>query len=109
VSKIILAHHLGARSKADAYHFLHDLRLRLAETCVPAMTTDGLRAYFYAITAHFGQWVAGHWVVHPKLVYGQLVKRRERNPAMAAGLTDHLWKVGDILRLPLIFEPGGVC
>jgi hypothetical protein len=33
---------------------------------------------------------------------------RERTPAMAAGLTDHVWTVGDILSLPLVFE-GGVC
>jgi hypothetical protein len=29
-------------------------------------------------------------------------KYRERTPAMAAGLTDHIWTVGDILRTPLI-------
>ena len=34
---------------------------------------------------------------------------RPRSPTMAAGLTEHLWKVGDILCLPLIFEQGGVC
>jgi transposase-like protein len=71
VSKLIPALHLGARSKADAYYFLHDLRLRLAPTCIPAITTDGLRAYFYAITAHFGQWVADRWVLDPQLAYGQ--------------------------------------
>jgi len=26
---------------------------RLANECVPAFTTDGLRAHFYALTAHF--------------------------------------------------------
>jgi IS1 family transposase len=209
VSKIIPALHLGGRSTEDAYVFLHNLKVHLAETCVPAITTDGLRAYFYAITAHFGQWVAARWILDPRLVYGQLVKRREkrkgdgtpftvtcmligqrwqlfqtlreqgfsetiqtafiervnltirqgvaplsrktwslaksqpslllhihwwrgfyhlarpheslrvqvpglkrryrqRSPAMAAGLTDRLWKVGDILSLPLIFEQGGI-
>ena len=207
VSKIIPALHLGGRTKEDAYRFIHDLKLRLAEGCIPVLTSDGLRAYFYAITAHFGEWVAGRWVVSPRLAYGQLVKRtekkkddgtpftftrmlcgqrwqlfqtltglgfsgtlgtsfierlnltlrqgiaalsrktwslarsqealllhvhwwrsfyhfarphdslrlrvpglkhryRQRSPAMAAGLTDHLWSVGDLLSLPLVFEGG---
>jgi transposase-like protein len=76
VTKIIPAVHLGARTDADAYHFLHDLRLRLADGCIPAITSDGLRAYFFAITAHFGEWVGGIWVVSRLLAYGQLVKQR---------------------------------
>ena len=28
----------------------------LLNGCIPAFTTDGLRTYFYAITAHFGEW-----------------------------------------------------
>jgi IS1 family transposase/transposase-like protein len=209
VSKIIPAIHLGGRTDADAYHFVHDLRLRLADDCIPAITSDGLRAYFFAITAHFGEWVGGIWVVSQLLAYGQLVKQRgkkrsdgqpftftrmkwgqrwqlfqtlkeqgfretiqtafierinltirqgiaplsrrtwslarsqdsllihvhwwrgfyhfarvheslrvkvpglkrryrERTPAMAAGFTDHIWTVGELLSLPLVFE-GGAC
>jgi hypothetical protein len=43
-------------------------------------TTDGLCLYFYALTAHFGQWVpqVGKrwpvWQVDPCLLYGQLHK-----------------------------------
>jgi hypothetical protein len=33
---------------------------------------------------------------------------RQRSPAAIAGLTDHLWRVGDILSLPLLPE-GGAC
>jgi hypothetical protein len=33
---------------------------------------------------------------------------RARTPAMAAGITDHIWTVGDILSFPLIYE-GGAC
>jgi len=38
------------------------------------------------------------------------LKRRyqERTPAMAAGFTDHVWAVGELLSLPLVFE-GGAC
>jgi IS1 family transposase/transposase-like protein len=209
VTKIIPSIHLGGRTNDDAYHFIHDLKLRLADGCVPAFTSDGLRAYFFALTAHFGEWLGGTWFVSMRLVYGQLVKRRnkkkndktpftitrmqwgkrwqlfqvltevgfsttiqtafvervnltirqgiaalarktwslaksqqslllhvhwwrsyyhlarphqslreripglkrryrERTPAMAAGLTDHIWSVGDILSLPLVFE-GGAC
>src|SRR5512137_467391 len=48
--------------------------------CVPAFTTDGLRLYFYALTAHFGEWIAPEeaskpcWQVSPDLLYGQGVK-----------------------------------
>lgn len=199
--------HLGGRKNEDAYQFVHDLKLRMAEDCIPAITSDGLRAYFFAITARFGEWVAGTWVVSNLLAYGQLVKRRnkkkgdgkpytitrmkwgkrwqlfqtlreqgfretiqtafiervnltmrqgiaplsrktwslaksqpslllhvhwwrayyhfarphqslrvrvaglkrryrERAPAMAAGFTDHIWAVGELLSLPLAFEGG---
>jgi transposase-like protein/IS1 family transposase len=56
VSKAIPALHLGARKAEDAYALVHDLKHRLTPDCVPAFTTDGLRAYFYALTAHFGHW-----------------------------------------------------
>ncbi len=84
VSKAIPSLHLGARKAEDAYALVHDLKHRLPPGCVPAFTTDGLRSYFYALTAHFGHWhtPAGarvpHWLVEPGLLYGQLVKRRQR-------------------------------
>jgi transposase-like protein len=55
-SKAILALHLGGRTKADAFALVHDLKWRLAPDYVPAFTTDGLRSYFYALTAHLGTW-----------------------------------------------------
>ncbi|MHB8753330.1 MAG: hypothetical protein ACYDBJ_29615 [Aggregatilineales bacterium] len=84
VSKALPSLHLGARKAEDAYALVHDLKHRLAENCVPAFTTDGLRSYFYALTAHFGRWHTAvgarvaHWQVEATLLYGQLVKRRER-------------------------------
>lgn len=48
--------HIGDRTKDDASALVHDLKLRLTADCVPAVTTDGLRSYFYAFTALFGTW-----------------------------------------------------
>jgi len=83
-SRIIPAMHIGNRTTFDAYTLVHDLKLRLAPNCVPVITTDGLRAYFHSITAHFGYWSRpkrarkDHWFVSPALLYGQLVKRKGR-------------------------------
>jgi hypothetical protein len=49
---------------------------------VPVFSSDGLRQYFYALTAHFGQWTQPQgkrqpvWQVLPDLLYGQLLKIR---------------------------------
>ena len=83
ITKILPSLHLGNRKNDDAMALTHDLKLRLKSDCVPAFTTDGLRAYFYAITAHFGHWFrpprarTDHWQVSDDLLYGQLVKQRK--------------------------------
>jgi hypothetical protein len=41
-----------------AHEVIHSLRELLAPDCPPLFTTDGLNLYFYALTAHFGQWLA---------------------------------------------------
>jgi IS1 family transposase len=47
-------------------------------------TSDGLDLYFYALTAHFGQWVQvvgekkRHWQVAAELLYGQVKKSYRR-------------------------------
>jgi len=78
VSKLIPVVYLGARKAEDGYRFVHEMKLHLAPDCIPAITSDGLRAYFYAITAHFGHWSGKSWVVSKFLLYGQLVKRRNK-------------------------------
>jgi IS1 family transposase len=96
VTKIIPSLHLGGRKQEDAYALLHDLHLRLDENCVPAFTSDGLRSYFYAITAHFGHWFrperarTDHWHVADDLLYGQLVKRKQRY-RLTFTITRMLW------------------
>jgi len=89
-TKILPSLHLGHRKNEDAMTFTHDLKLRLKPDCVPAFTTDGLRGYFYAITAHFGHWLrperarTDHWQVSGDLLYGQLVKQRKRSTSKFA-------------------------
>jgi len=79
-TKIVPVIHLGRRTNDDAQRFVHEVWQRLAKTCIPVFTTDGLRAYYNALTAHFGEWVwsAGkrwsHWQVSPQLLYGQIHK-----------------------------------
>jgi IS1 family transposase len=86
ITKIVPALHLGARTQDAAHAVIHNLRQRLAPECLPVFTSDGLNLYFYALSAHFGQWVIGvgrrarHWQVAAGLIYGQVKKvyRRRR-------------------------------
>src|SRR4051794_24324904 len=84
LTKIVPVVHLGPRTQASAHALVHALHDRLAPGCVPVVTSDGLRLYFYALTAHFGQWVATGrrrvWCVADTLIYGQVRKvyRRRR-------------------------------
>jgi IS1 family transposase len=81
-TKIIPSLHIGSRKTTDAMAFVHDLTLRLAPNCIPLFTTDGLRQYFWALTAHFGQWVKRRpwrkhrWLTDTRLLYAQLIKVR---------------------------------
>jgi IS1 family transposase len=81
-TKLIPAVALGPRTQQTAHTLVHTLRTVLAPGCLPVVTTDGLRHYYYALTAHFGHWVqAGRrrcWVVDPALLHGQIHKRYRR-------------------------------
>src|SRR5262245_27733768 len=59
LTKIVPVLHLGARTQAAAHATVHALHQRLTPGCIPVFTSDGLNLYSYALTAHFGQWVAG--------------------------------------------------
>ncbi len=84
LTKLVPVVHLGPRTQASAHAVVHALHDRLAPGCVPVVTSDGLRLYYYALTAHFGHWVAAGrrrvWQVAEALVYGQVRKvyRRRR-------------------------------
>jgi IS1 family transposase len=82
-SKLILAFHLGRRSTNDAQHLLHQVWQRLVPDSLPIFTSDGLNQYFYAVTAHFGDWHKPprarkyHWLPDVRLLYAQLRKHRQ--------------------------------
>jgi IS1 family transposase len=84
LSKIIPVLQLGARTQDTAHTVVHTLCQRLAPGCIPVFTSDGLNQYFYALTAHFGQWVVGvgrqarQWQVAAELIYGQVKKTYRR-------------------------------
>ncbi len=85
ITKLIPVLHVGPRSQDAAHDVIHALCQRLAPNCLPVFTSDGLNLYVYALTAHFGHWVAGmgrthQWQVAVGLLYGQVKKcyRRRR-------------------------------
>jgi IS1 family transposase len=89
LTKIIPVLHLAPRTQDAAHAVVHELHGRLASGCLPVFTSDGLNHYFYALTAHFGQWVASvgrqvqqwqvqQWQVAAGLIYGQVKKRYRR-------------------------------
>jgi transposase-like protein/IS1 family transposase len=85
-TKILPVLHLGPRTQNIAHLFIHSLRQALAPGCLPLFTSDGLNLYFYALTAHFGQWlvesrrgrIARRWQVATGLIYGQVKKSYRR-------------------------------
>jgi IS1 family transposase len=84
LTKIIPVLHLGPRTQAAAHATVHALHRTLAPGCIPVFTSDGLNLYFYALTAHFGQWVADvgrraqSWQLAAGLIYGQVKKTYRR-------------------------------
>jgi IS1 family transposase len=87
LTKIVSVLELGPRSQIMAHRLIHSLRQRLTPGCVPLFTSDGLNLYFYALTAHFGRWLAcgrrgrtvRRWQVESSLIYGQVKKCYRRS------------------------------
>jgi IS1 family transposase len=82
-TKIIPVMQVGARNQEMAYSVVHELKGRLAAGCVRVFSTDGLKHYFYALTAHFGQWETEDgkkqvWILLGEFVYGQVIKHQRR-------------------------------
>jgi transposase-like protein/IS1 family transposase len=85
-TKLLPVLYLGPRTQHAAHRVIHSLRQVLAPGCIPLFTSDGLNLYFYALTAHFGQWLqvgqrgrnVRRWQVEPRLIYGQVKKSYRR-------------------------------
>jgi len=82
-TKLIPVMQVGGRSQEVEFAVVHELRGRLAAGCVPVFSTDGLRHYFYALTAHFGKWETADgkkpvWELLGEFVYGQVIKHQRR-------------------------------
>jgi transposase-like protein len=71
LTKLIPVLHLGPRTQHMAHTVIHSLRQILAPGCLPLFTSDGLNVYFYALTAHFGQWLARRVVEGRKCASGR--------------------------------------
>jgi IS1 family transposase len=80
-TKLVAVLQIGGRTQEMAYGVVHELRGRLCSGCVPVFSTDGLKHYFYALTAHFGKWerLEGKkpgWVLFSEFMYGQVIKHQ---------------------------------
>jgi hypothetical protein len=75
-----------------AHRLIHSLWQSLAPDCLPLFTSDGFNFYFYALIAHFGQWLVlsrrgrtmRRWQVAAGLIYGQVKKSYRRSPGWYA-------------------------
>ena len=83
-NKIIPGLQVGPRTQAMAYAVIHELKQRLKDLCVPIFSSDGLKHYFYALTAHFGFWHTSDdqkkpiWCLLPNFLYAQVIKQHRR-------------------------------
>ena len=81
-TKIIPVLQIGARSQQMAYSVVHELKRRLQAGCVPIFSSDGLKHYYYALTAHFGEWVVEEgkkkltWLILSMFQYAQVIKQQ---------------------------------
>ena len=108
LTKMIPVLQLGPRTQNMAHTVIHSLRRSLAPGCLPLFTSDGLNFYFYALTAHFGQWLAlsrrgrnvRQWQVEAGLIYGQVKKSYRRRKLVRVS---HVMRLGteDALRVAL--------
>jgi IS1 family transposase len=80
-SRVMIALQIGPRNQPTAHALIHEVRDCLAQDCIPVFSSDGLRMYFYALTAHYGRWIpplpgkrAWQWIVDERLLFAQLHK-----------------------------------
>jgi len=108
-TKILPVLILGPRTQNMAHMLIHSLRQLLAPGCLPLFTSDGLNLYFYALTAHFGQWLevarrgrkARQWQVATGLIYGQVKKSYRRRKLMRV---THVMRLGTSASLKVALQ-----
>ncbi len=113
LTKIIPVLHLGPRTQNAAHMFIHSLRHLLVPGCLPLFTSDGLNLYFYALTAHFGHWLAGsrrgrkarQWQVAASLIYGQVKKSYRRRKLVRV---THVMRLGTQAALTVALQGLGL-
>jgi IS1 family transposase len=111
-TKLLPVLHLGPRTQNMAHTLIHSLRQILAPGCLPLFTSDGLNLYFYALTAHFGQWLAldrrgrkvRQWQVEAGLIYGQVKKSYRRRKLLRV---THVMRLGTQADLTLALQGMG--
>jgi IS1 family transposase len=98
-TKILPVLHVGPRTQNAAHQVIHSLRQMLAPGCLPLFMSDGLNLYFYALTAHFGDWLQvrrrgrnmRQWRVAAGLIYGQVKKSYQRRKLVRVS---HVMRLG---------------
>jgi IS1 family transposase/transposase-like protein len=108
-TKILPVLSLGPRTQHMAHLFIHSLRRLLAHNCLPLFTSDGLNLYFYALTAHFGQWrevrrrgrKMKQWQVAAGLIYGQVKKSYRRRKLVRVR---HVMRLGAQADLTVVLQ-----
>jgi IS1 family transposase len=101
-TKLIPALRVGPRTQNLAHTLVHAVVQVLAPNCVPVCTSDGLNLYFYALTAHFGQWLTDPatgkpiWQMALELLCGQVKKSCRRRTIFKVERRMRLGQLGDL-------------
>lgn len=82
-TKIVPVMQVGGRTQEMAFQVVHELKRQLKAGWVPVFSTDGLKLYFYALTAHYGKWERDEgnkpvWVLPSNFLYAQVIKHQRR-------------------------------
>ena len=84
-TKMVPVIQLGPRTLDMAYAVVHELRTRMqVGSALPVFSSDGLRLYFHALTAHLGYWLVPDggrkrlWQLAADFIYAQVKKLQRR-------------------------------
>jgi IS1 family transposase len=98
MTKVMPVMKLGPRTLDMAMGVIHELRQCMPSGCTPIFSSDGLKLYFYALTAHFGYWALGEgmgkpiWEITAGFLYAQVKKIHRRRRLVKV---EHLMLCGE--------------